>query len=286
MHEEFIEFDTQTNTNIKSGRKNMNVNLIDIHTHILPYTDDGAETWEDALAMLKNAEAEGIRVIVATPHVLSEHHFKEEQKIIARYHELSEKAAEAGIKIKILLGSEIYAQPDTSLDHKIATLNGNQKYFLIEFPMNSIPKFVPEKLFEFAVDGKVPIIAHPERNAGFQNRPDFAFEYVQRGCLMQLNEGSLRGRFGDRPKTLAFKMLEHNLVHFIASDGHKKDTRKVTLVESYKLISEKFGKELADRLFFENPLKAIQGEQIDIGEPIAIEREVKQGFWGKIKIFN
>ena len=261
----------------------MKPKLIDIHSHILPFTDDGSDDWECSIAMLRNAEAEGIKIIVATPHILSEHHFKEEDEIIKKYQQLCKNAKSDGLKIKILLGCEIYAQPDTSLNHKIATINSNQKYFLIESPMNSIPQFLPEKLFEFVLDEKVPIIAHPERNLGFQTRPDFVYEYVQRGALMQINQGSLFGRFGERAKTLAFKMLENNLVHFIASDGHKKDTRKVMLAECYKLIINKFGNDVAKQLFYENPLKAIKGEKIEIGEPIPIEKEEKMGFWGRLK---
>ena len=250
----------------------MKPKLIAIHSHILPYTDDGAEYWENSLTMLRNTEAEGIRTIVATPYILREHHFKVENEIIKRYVQLKKIVKDEGLKIEIILGCEIYAQPETSLDHKIATFNSNAKYFLIEFPMNAIPKFVPEKLFEFAMAGKVPIIAHPERNLGFQARPDYIFEYVQRGSLMQVNQGSLMGKFGDRIKTLAFKMIKNNLVHFIASDGHKADTRKVTLIDCYHLIADKFGKEVAERLFSENPLKAIKGEMIEIGEPVPIER--------------
>ena len=261
----------------------MKPKMIDIHSHILPFTDDGADDWECSIAMLKNAEAEGIKTIVATPHILGENFFNEENMIIKTYHELCKKVKAEKLKIKILLGCEIYAQPDTSLEHKIATLNSNNKYFLIEFPMNSIPQFVPEKLFEFVVDEKIPIIAHPERNIGFQNRPDFIYEYVQRGSLMQINQGSLFGRFGKRAKTLAFKMLENNLVHFIASDGHKKDTRMVTLIDSYELVFHEFGKQIADTLFRDNPLKAIQGEKIEIDEPIPIEKEEKLGFWGRLK---
>ena len=261
----------------------MTPKMIDIHSHILPFTDDGAENWENSLAMLKNAQAEGIRTIVATPHILSEHHFKDEDEIIKRYVQLKNKVKDEGLKIEIILGCEIYAQPDTSLNHKIATINSNQKYFLMEFPMNSIPKFVPEKMFELVLDEKVPIIAHPERNIAFLTRPDYIFEYIQRGSLMQVNQGSLMGKFGERIKTLAVKMIKNNLVHFIASDGHKTDTRKVTLIDCYHLIADKFGEEIAERLFSENPLRAINGEKIEIGEPVPIEREEKLGFWRRLK---
>ncbi len=264
----------------------MKSGLVDIHSHILPNVDDGAENWEQSLTIVKNASAEGIRKIVATPHVLSEPHFREENKIIAIFKEMKKRIADQGIKIEIVLGCEIMAQPDITLDHRIATFNDNKKYFLIEFPLNSIPRFVPEKLFEFVVDGKVPIIAHPERNLGFQQRPDFIYDYIQRGNLMQVNEGSLRGRFGKDVQNLALQMIEHRSVHFVASDGHKVDRRTVTLRESYDLIAEKYGKKLANKLFIENPEKAILGEKIEIEEPIPIEKKIKRGILQKLKEFR
>lgn len=260
--------------------------LVDIHSHILPYIDDGADDWDSALTMLKNAEAEGIVDIVATPHILHNNDFKIEFKIIGTYKELCQRVKDAGLKIKIYLGCEIYAQPDTSLDHQIATINANQKYFLIEFPMNNIPQFVPEQFFNFIVNEQIPIIAHPERNTGFQKRPQLIYEYVQRGALMQINEGSLRGRYGEMAKLLAFKMIENNLAHFVASDGHKPDGRSVTLAESYKIIMEKFGKEIADQLFYRNPMLAIQGESIHMNSPTPIEDDLKPRFWQRFRFFK
>ena len=261
----------------------MAISLVDIHSHIIPGVDDGSETMEHSLQMLENAAKENITKIVATPHVLSEQYFREEHKIIERFQQLKSKVEEAGIKIELFLGCEIMAQPDTTLDHQIATFNNNKTYFLIEFPMNSIPRFVPEKLFEFVAEGKFPIIAHPERNFGFRQRPDFIYDYIQRGNLMQVNEGSLRGRFGKEIQELALQMIEHRSVHFVASDGHKVDRRTVTLKESYELVVEKFGKNVANRLFIENPEKAIVGEQIEIEEPVPIERKTKKGIWARWK---
>lgn len=264
----------------------MTLKLVDIHSHILPYIDDGADNWEDALTMLKNAEAEGIVAIVATPHILHNNDYKIETKIIDAYKELCQRAKQAGLKLKIYLGCEIYAQPDTSIDHQIATINNNQKYFLIEFPMNSIPQFVPDQFFNFIVNEQIPIVAHPERYICFQKKPQLIYEYVQRGALMQINEGSFRGRYGEMAKLLAFKMLEHNLAHFVASDGHKPNSRTVTLAESYEIITEKFGKELANQLFYSNPIKAIKGEPIQINNPVQIEGDLKPGFWQRLKIFK
>jgi len=260
--------------------------LVDIHSHILPNIDDGADDWDSSLEMLNNAEAEGIIAIVATPHILHNNDFKMEPKIINTYKELCDRAKYAGLKIKIFLGCEIYAQPDTTLKHRIATINDNKKYFLIEFPMNSIPMFVPEQFFDFVVNEHIPIVAHPERNIGFQKRPQLVYEYVQRGALMQINEGSLRGRYGEMAKNLAFKMIDNNLAHFVASDGHKPNNRTVTLAESFKIVEDDFGKEIADFLFYRNPIKAIQGEAINILTPLPIESDLKPKFWQRLRIFK
>lgn len=264
----------------------MKQKMIDLHSHILPNTDDGADSWDCALTMLKNAEAEGIVAVAATPHILSEHQFRQEKTIIQTYQKLCDLAKANGLKIKILLGAEIFLQPDNTLEQKIASINDNKKYFLVEFPMTNIPRFIPEKLFEFAVNGKIPIIAHPERNIGFQKRADFIFDYVQRDCLMQINEGSLRGRFGERPKTLAYKMMENDLVHLVASDGHKSDMRTVTLIECFDLVQENFGRDYAIRLFYENPKKIIRGEKIDIGYPQPIGQEIKPKLWDRFKFLK
>ncbi|MCU0642656.1 MAG: hypothetical protein MUC94_00110, partial [bacterium] len=148
---------------------------------------------------------------------------------------------------------------------------------------NSIPQFVPDQFFNFIVNEKIPIVAHPERNLGFQKRPQLVYEYVQRGALMQVNEGSLRGRYGEMAELLAFKMLEHNLAHFIASDGHKPNSRTVTLAETYEIITEKFGKALVNQLFYANPVKAIKGELIETNNPVPIEGNLKPSFWQRLK---
>lgn len=264
----------------------MTVKLIDIHSHILPYIDDGSDDWESSLTMLKNAEKEGIVAIVATPHILSENDFNTEKQIIETYLELQRRVEAEGLKIKIYLGCEIYAQHDTSLDHKIATLNNNKKYFLVEFPMGAIPRFVPEMFFNFIVNEKIPIVAHPERNMGFQKRPSLVYDYIQRGAFMQINEGSLRGRYGQHAQMLAVKMIENNLVHIVASDGHKPNSRTVTLLQSYNVIADNFGKDKAELLFYLNPKRAINGEPLANDSPIPIEGELKPGFWQRIKMLK
>ncbi|MFQ6116287.1 MAG: tyrosine-protein phosphatase, partial [bacterium] len=199
--------------------------MIDIHTHLLPKIDDGPSTWEESIEMLKEGQEDGVREIILTPHILKNLDDHLEKEIRKRFVGLRKRAAAAGISIKLHLGSEIYLQPDTNLDRGLSTLNENGKYFLVEFPMSSIPEYASLKLFEFVMDGFVPILAHPERNAIILRRPSQAYQFVQMGILIQINSGSLLGDFGQAVRATAFDLIEHNLVHLVASDCHDANSR-------------------------------------------------------------
>ena len=258
--------------------------MIDIHSHIIPYVDDGAQSWDEAIELLRQGEQAGVEAVVATPHILAESDYeKVESDIVLKFGQLMDKASAAGIKMKMYLGCEIYIQPDMTLAHKISTLNNNGLYFLVEFPMSSIPKFAAEKFFAFIVEGKQPIIAHPERNAGFIERHQLAYEYVQRGALMQVNASSLLGRHGSEVKAAALNLIEHKLVHFVASDCHGLNHRTMkSLAAAYEIVSNQFGIDTAQRLFKINPMKAIQGEKIDIAEPVPMRTQTNNSFWQKM----
>ena len=138
--------------------------------------------------------------------------------------------------MKLFLGSEIYVQPDMTLNHQISTINNNNKYFLVEFPMTSIPRFVAEKFFSFIVDDKIPVIAHPERNIGFQKKPNLAYEFVQRGALLQINARSISGKHGERARLVAHKLISNNLAHFVASDCHDPHCQTTFFIPVHRLL--------------------------------------------------
>jgi protein-tyrosine phosphatase len=253
--------------------KEKETRVIDIHTHILPKVDDGSPHLIESIKMLQQAAADGILAVVCTPHILKTADFLNESLYIKRLEELKEMAHNEGIKIDLYLGSEIYIQPEFNFSSRMATLNNNGRYFLVEFPMGSIPRFAAEMFFTLIADGKIPIIAHPERNLGFIQHPEFAYGFVQRGALLQLNAGSLRGHFGPDVKKLAMTFLEHRLVHFIASDCHDSQRRKCRLKAARELVDEKWGTDYADELFLTNPQRVIKGEIFEPWDPLPIEKE-------------
>ena len=126
--------------------------MVDIHCHILPGVDDGAENIEEALQMLWKSARAGVETIVATPHILSGVYnidFSERQRLTA---ELQKIADSNGINIQIKSGVEYYLSPEMLEDtDKLTefTINNNGKYILVELPIQTFPPFVECSLVSF-----------------------------------------------------------------------------------------------------------------------------------------
>jgi protein-tyrosine phosphatase len=261
--------------------------MIDIHAHVLPHVDDGSQSWKESLYMLQKGAEDGIRGVVCTSHILDRFDSRIEADFTQKFNELQSKVARSPFKISLWLGAEIYCGTRIPPESRIATLNNNGKYVLIELPLNEIPKEAEDYFFQLSLKGKVPILAHPERNSLILERPKIAFEFVHRGILIQMNAGSLTGMFGKRVKQIAFKMMDHQLVHFIASDCHDARNRPLKLSRAYKLVRQQWGEETADLLFKNNPYKAVIGEEIVPPIPLPVENSrMKKIRRSLFKIFN
>ncbi|NQT25813.1 hypothetical protein HQ585_10685 [candidate division KSB1 bacterium] len=253
--------------------------MIDIHTHILPQVDDGPSDWEDALALIRQGMNDGIRGAVCTSHVLNKLDDNLEGKLVYRFNQLKEMLAKHNLDFKLWLGSELHILSEYDPMSQTATINGNKKYLMIEFPMNEMPSDADDKLFQLTLDGFIPIIVHPERNAKILYQPEKLFEFVQRGILLQMNAGSIDGVFGRPVKKLAIEMLDRNLVHFIASDCHQVRERPMLLSEAYRTVEKRWDRKLAQILFQANPLSAIQGDPISASEPKSFKDKKRKSFF-------
>ncbi len=258
--------------------------MIDIHTHLLPEFDDGPRSMDDTRRMLALAEKDGTTEIVLTSHILSPADFDREEEILEKFKQVKDVVKKDGRKVKIYLGGEIFLHPDTELNKVFTTFNNNGKYVLVEFGMRTIPEFVPKKIFDWTMNGIRPIIAHPERVLPIMKNPKYAYRFVQMGASLQINSGSLLGIFGDSVKKCAQVLLEHDLVHFVASDGHDIRSRSISLKNAYELVSSQYGPSRAEILFEMNPVRAILGEELIKSEPIEFEeRSNGSGRWQSLK---
>jgi len=236
--------------------------VIDIHSHIIPGVDDGAASWEEAVQMCRMAEQDGTHVLVATPHVFNGmesngHHFEN------ALHQLKRRLDEEEIELEILLGAEVHCRPDLPdlLEQDISlTLNGNGRYFLLEFPHSIIPPNSDQLIFQLVTKNLIPIIVHPERNTYLQSHLNLLADFIKQGVLCQITAMSLTGGFGLKAMECARELLKRNWVHIIASDAHNKRVRQPLLSKAREDVKKNFGFTKAQELFETTPRKVLMKE--------------------------
>ena len=232
--------------------------MIDLHTHILPGVDEGAADLETSLAMGRFAEDGGMTVIAATPHF---YEIPNWSLIKQRVDDLNGEFAKAQISVEIVPGAELMM--DLNLLDLVAsdipTYADNGKFCLIEFPMHQVPIYAEQVLFALQTKGMTPIIAHPERYGAVVEDPNVALGWLRQGCLIQMNSGSLLGRFGSTIKQTAEIMLDCNMVQMVASDGHGSERRRLNLPEAFEVLKKVVGKDGAHELVATNPRNIIAG---------------------------
>ena len=234
--------------------------MIDIHSHILPMVDDGASSIEMALELLDEAYRDGTDAIILTPHYAYAYDFINPYRKIKDYFDDFKMIVEdSGIPIKIYLGSEyLYTDKKTFEDNieYITTLN-NTRYLLIEFFFDVEEDVILEAIDVIKAYKLIPVIAHPERFEILQQSYDTILRIVNKGALLQLNKGSILGRYGYKVKECATYLLENHLITFVGSDAHHPLRRSSLMYEAYDMIKHLYGKKYAKKIFVENPKKLL-----------------------------
>jgi len=240
--------------------------MIDIHTHVLPGLDDGAGTVEEGLQMVKLAAASGCTHLVATPHANAEFQFDEE-RFEATFRSLS--ALSTGL-INLYRGCDCHLTlqnlEGALLRPSKYTINGS-RYLLAELPDFLGPSVVWEQLQTLIYSRICPIITHPERNISLQFNTKRLEQWVAGGCLVQVTAQSFLGRFGSDAKHSVERLMDADLVHFVASDAHDCVDRPPTLSKAHERVSSRWGLERAQRLFIDNPAAVIADAPIENARP-------------------
>jgi len=226
--------------------------------------------------MLQKAAAVGVETVVATPHLMRgtyEIQSCDRDRLTA---DLQRAANDNGIAIQVKPGVEYYLSSrilwdDDSL--REFTVNNNGRYVLIEFPLQFIPPGSEDILFKLRVQGVTPVLAHPERCHEIREKPEILFDIVNQGCLTQLNAGSLIGEFGNHSRKTARILLDHGLIHAIASDMHSPFCH--ALGEFAEIVEKIAGTEGAVRMLSENPRRIVEGKELDTDPPIPFGAEKK-----------
>ena len=198
----------------------------DMHSHLLPGLDDGAETVEHSLDLLRALRELGFRKLIMTPHIMGDFYKNTPEGIRAALQLLREAAASAGLgDVELDCAAEYYL--DEFLGRKLAdgtemlTFGGEKRYLLFETSYMNEPLNLFDTIFEMKSQGYRPVLAHPERYTYLYGR--FAeIEKLRRDydVLLQVNLNSLAGYYSSGAQRVAEKMIDAGLVDMLGTDAH------------------------------------------------------------------
>lgn len=192
--------------------------MIDLHCHLLPGIDDGAADMQDALAMARQGEEDGIELVCATPHIRHDHDVRISQ-LPGRVAAVNRELARVGLRLRAATGGEV---AETALDGleddelRAVSLGGGGRWLLIEPAPGPLEASLVQHVEALHARGFSCVIAHPERHAGelFEKR---LIDFCERGALIQLTADAVVA--GEAAEFL-LELAARGLAHLLGSDAH------------------------------------------------------------------
>ena len=250
--------------NRNSGDKEKRQGYTDIHSHLFPGVDDGAQSMEMSMAMFRIAWENGIRCMILTPHNKPARRNISQRSLGRGLEELQQAVRAQGMDIELFPGSEVYYRSDAAelLEQgEIPTMAGSS-YVLVEFsPMDEFD-YIRNGIYHLMAGGYRPILAHAERYKCISSSIGRAEELERMGCCIQVNADSIMGANGWHIKRFTRSLLKKRMVHFVATDAHNDSRRAPYLMNCAKYIGRHFGEDYVMRLLQVNPSRIIADEYI------------------------
>lgn len=232
--------------------------MIDLHSHLLPGIDDGAQNLDESLALARFAVEQGIRRSVLTPHIHAGR-WENDRESIADAHLRLEQALineglplEIGMAAEVRIGAEIM---EMVLAERVPYLGRwkDQHVMLLELPHSHIPPGADQFVRWLKRQGVQAMIAHPERNKDVIRNLDAINPLIEAGCLLQVTAGSVAGQFGPMAHQRAEELLLRGWVTVLATDAHNMEYRPPDMLAGYRVACELVGEAEADALVKERP---------------------------------
>lgn len=203
---------------------------VDMHNHILPGIDDGSQSIEQSIALLKGLGRMGFEKFICTPHIMDGVHPNSIRTI-----EASKDKLLAGLKGRPAM-PEIHAAAEHMIDDGIAALIDSNElcvmpggYVLIEMSYLQESKALFQTILDIQNLGYQPILAHPERYNYYHYNFNVYKQIKDAGCMLQLNLLSISRYYGVEVKSAALTMIKSGMYDFVGTDVHHE--RHLTALE-------------------------------------------------------
>lgn len=260
---------------------------VDLHSHLVPGVDDGAPSLEAALEGIGRMATAGVRRLVTTPH-LEGSLTRDPDAFRSRMESMDEAwervrtaTREEHPDVEFRRGHEIMLDvPDVDLSDPRVRL-AETSFVLVEWPWLQVPPETSAVLSRIRFGGLKPVIAHPERYRGLDAGLHAVERWRAEGAYLQVNHGSLVGRYGQEARRRAFRLLERGWVDYLASDFHGRPNLELYLDRAREVLEDQGGAEHFRLLARSNPERLLQEEEPLPVPPLELERT----FWERIKEF-
>jgi protein-tyrosine phosphatase len=259
--------------------------LGDLHSHLIPGVDDGAQAVEDSLDAVDRMVRAGVRRIVTTPHLTAsliddreefETYMAEVEKAWRQVHTAVSKRFP---EVDFHRGFEVAIdKPDADLSDDRLKMAGTS-FMLMEWPRLHVPQRTERVVQRIREAGVKPIIAHPERYSGLDSDLVVVGLWREAGAYVQVNHGSLVGRYGKVAQQIAMELLEKGWVDFLSSDFHARGGLKPYIRESSEALSELGADEQFTTLTATNPARLLTDEDPLPVQPLFLA----PGWWDRVK---
>lgn len=206
----------------KQGMQQVEPLLVDMHSHLLPGLDDGAQNLEESLVLVRNLVELGYKKLIMTPHIMGDFYKNSEETIRPAFEKLSKAVMEEGLTIQLAFAAEYYLDEwfMKKLDDNEPLLTFGNNNILVETSYMNRPNNLDELLFKLQSKGYKPIIAHPERYVYLYADFEEYKKIYEKGVLYQVNINSLTGYYSPRAKKIAEKLIKNNMVELLGTDCH------------------------------------------------------------------
>lgn len=196
---------------------------VDMHSHFLPGIDDGAESMDESIRLLRTFEERGYEKIITTPHIIQDLYQNSAETIFPVLERVRAELKKVGSALRIEAAAEYFIDDEfiSKLERNEPLLTIGEKYVLVETGFINEPAYLREVLFKVRLKGYKPILAHPERYLYMQTKPEKLEELFDSGVFLQINTMSLGGYYGKPAQKFAGMMIDKGFVHFLGSDCHR-----------------------------------------------------------------
>jgi protein-tyrosine phosphatase len=194
---------------------------VDVHSHLIPGIDDGAQTIEDSLELLQSFIQLGYKKVITTPHVMSDFYKNTPEIILSGLEKVRAAIKEHGLNIEIDAAAEYNLDADFEpLVQQKNLLTFGDNYVLFELPFFQEPPMLNDIIWKLKSQGYQPVLAHAERYTFWHKSFDKIEEIRDRGVAIQLNINSLTGHYGPEVKKAGEWMVDNSIVDLVGSDCH------------------------------------------------------------------